>query len=131
MNRSTLIFCVVLLFEQKVCCNYALLNLWFGSYSWQSPGKLALYFNADLTILLNLSKPVLGTFITLVPDDGKTPWECKESSQTNIARIEIGEPPSTFETCRCSLRSVTGGSNEVLNIEGFRHLFGSGRQMLQ
>ena len=60
-------------------------------------------------------------------DDGRTAWPCKEGTQTNIARIEFRDSPATFEPCICSIRSVTGGENEQLNIEGFKHDFAGGK----
>ena len=62
----------------------------------------------------------------VLTEAGRQAWPCKEGSQTNIARIEVRDTPATFEPCICSLRSVTGGENERLNIEGFKHEFSSG-----
>ena len=63
-------------------------------------------------------------------DSGKTVWQCKPGTLSNIARIEVnsGSTGLTFDPCICSLKSSGGSiSNAVLNVHSYRHQFASGK----
>ena len=71
----------------------------------------------------------LSTYIGTT-DSGKTVWQCKPGTLSNIARIEVhsGSTGLTFDPCICSLKSSGGSiSNAVLNVHSYRHEFASGK----
>ena len=139
MKKFFLLFCFVLLYD-NIFGAYVNINLWYNSYAINNPGMFCdiqsvLHCRGSCLIqwhsfaeqyprLYKLSDKLF--FMFYISEAGKTVWQCRKGTQTNIARIEIAETPAPFRACRCSLRSVSGSSNEVLNIEGFRHQFASG-----